>query len=130
MMYTATRFFYPNGIEGESMDNTVKQFDDIEKAIKLKEQGLSHEEVAKELGISRATLRVKFKEHNISFDKRKVRTNYNIKVLDLDIDQILKLKSEGVPTKDIATFFNVNCSSIERRLRNPDKYRKKQECLV
>lgn len=33
-MFTATRFFYPHGIEGESMDNTVKEFDDIEKAIK------------------------------------------------------------------------------------------------
>ena len=33
-VYTATRFFYPHGIEGESMDNTVKDFEDIEKARK------------------------------------------------------------------------------------------------
>ncbi len=33
-MYIATRYFYPNGIEGESMDNTIKEFNDIEKAIK------------------------------------------------------------------------------------------------
>jgi hypothetical protein len=33
-MFTTTRFFYPNGIEGESMDCTYKEFDTIEKAIK------------------------------------------------------------------------------------------------
>jgi len=33
-MYTTTRFFYPHGIEGEEMDNTVKEFETIEKAIK------------------------------------------------------------------------------------------------
>lgn len=33
-MYITTRFFYPHGIEGEAMDNTVKEFDTIEKAIK------------------------------------------------------------------------------------------------
>lgn len=32
-MYTATRFFYPHGIEGESMDNIIKEFDNIDKAI-------------------------------------------------------------------------------------------------
>lgn len=32
-MFTTTRYFYPHGIEGESMDNTVKEFDNIEKAI-------------------------------------------------------------------------------------------------
>jgi hypothetical protein len=33
-MYTTTRFFYPHGIEGEEMDNTIKEFDTIEKAVK------------------------------------------------------------------------------------------------
>ena len=33
-MFITTRFFYPRGIEGESMDTTVKEFDSIEKAIK------------------------------------------------------------------------------------------------
>mgnify|MGYP000937461424 CR=1 FL=1 len=33
-MFTAIRYFYPRGVEGESMDSTIKEFDDIEKAIK------------------------------------------------------------------------------------------------
>ncbi len=33
-MFTTTRYFYPHGIEGESMDCTWKEFDTIEKAIK------------------------------------------------------------------------------------------------
>lgn len=33
-MYTTTRFFYPHGIEGESMDCTFKEFETLEKAIK------------------------------------------------------------------------------------------------
>ncbi len=32
-MFTTTRYFYPNGIEGEAMDCTWKHFSDIEKAI-------------------------------------------------------------------------------------------------
>ena len=32
--YTTTRFYYPHGIEGESMKTTVKEFDTLEKAIK------------------------------------------------------------------------------------------------
>lgn len=32
--YTVTRFYYPHGIEGESMETTVKEFDTLEKAIK------------------------------------------------------------------------------------------------
>lgn len=33
-MYSTTRHFYPNGIEGEAMDCTFKEFDNIDKAIK------------------------------------------------------------------------------------------------
>lgn len=33
-MYTAIRHFYPRGIEGEAMDCTVKEFDDLDGAIK------------------------------------------------------------------------------------------------
>jgi len=33
-MFTTIRSFYPNGIEGESMNNTFKEFDEIEKAIR------------------------------------------------------------------------------------------------
>ncbi|MBU3173382.1 hypothetical protein [Clostridium estertheticum] len=33
-MYTTCRQFYPNGIEGESMECTWKEFSNIEKAIK------------------------------------------------------------------------------------------------
>lgn len=33
-MFNVTRFFYPHGVEGESMGNTRKDFEDIEKAIK------------------------------------------------------------------------------------------------
>lgn len=33
-MYSTTRYYYPNGIEGESMQCTFKDFDDIDKAIK------------------------------------------------------------------------------------------------
>ena len=33
-MYTTTRFYYPNGIEGESMKTTTKEFETLEKAIK------------------------------------------------------------------------------------------------
>lgn len=33
-MYSTIRFFYPHGIEGEAMDNTTKEFDNIDKAIK------------------------------------------------------------------------------------------------
>jgi uncharacterized membrane protein YkoI len=32
-VFTATRHFYPRGIEGEVMDCTFKDFDTIEKAI-------------------------------------------------------------------------------------------------
>jgi uncharacterized membrane protein YkoI len=33
IMFSTTRHFYPNGIEGEGMDCTFKSFDSIEKAI-------------------------------------------------------------------------------------------------
>jgi hypothetical protein len=33
-MFYTTRHYYPNGIEGESMSCTFKEFDTIEKAIK------------------------------------------------------------------------------------------------
>jgi uncharacterized membrane protein YkoI len=33
-MFTTTRHFYPHGAEGEAMDCTFKEFNDIEKAIK------------------------------------------------------------------------------------------------
>jgi hypothetical protein len=33
-MFYTTRHYYPNGIEGESMNCTFKEFDTIEKAIK------------------------------------------------------------------------------------------------
>lgn len=33
-MYRTTRYYYPRGIEGESMQCTWKYFDTIEKAIK------------------------------------------------------------------------------------------------
>lgn len=32
-MYTACRHFYPHGIEGEEMDCTLKEFDNIDKAV-------------------------------------------------------------------------------------------------
>ena len=32
-MFMTTRYFYPNGIEGEAMDCTFKKFDTIDKAI-------------------------------------------------------------------------------------------------
>lgn len=32
-MYTTCRYFYPHGIEGESMDCTIKEWDSLEKAI-------------------------------------------------------------------------------------------------
>lgn len=32
-MYTATRFYYPHGIEGESMNTTEKEYSTVEKAI-------------------------------------------------------------------------------------------------
>lgn len=32
-MFITTRFFYPHGIEGEAMDNTSKEFNDLDKAI-------------------------------------------------------------------------------------------------
>lgn len=32
-MFNVIRFFYPNGNEGESMDNTVKEFDTMNRAI-------------------------------------------------------------------------------------------------
>lgn len=33
-LFATTRHFYPNGIEGEAMDCTFKEFSEIEKAIK------------------------------------------------------------------------------------------------
>lgn len=36
--YTTTRFYYPHGIEGESMKTTVKEFDTLEKAIKYSQR--------------------------------------------------------------------------------------------
>ncbi len=33
-MFTTIRYFYPHGIEGEPMKITIKEFDDIERAIK------------------------------------------------------------------------------------------------
>ena len=33
-MITATRHFYPRGIEGESMDCTLKEFGNVDNAIK------------------------------------------------------------------------------------------------
>jgi uncharacterized membrane protein YkoI len=32
-MFITTRYFYPRGIEGESMDSTIKEFNTLEKAI-------------------------------------------------------------------------------------------------
>ncbi len=32
-MYYTTRYYYPNGIEGESMKCTYKEFDSLDKAI-------------------------------------------------------------------------------------------------
>lgn len=32
-MFTTIRYFYPNGIEGESMDNTIKEHSTFEKAL-------------------------------------------------------------------------------------------------
>jgi len=32
-MFRTTRFFYPHGIEGEAMDNTSKEFNNLDKAI-------------------------------------------------------------------------------------------------
>ncbi len=33
-MFTTIRYFYPNGIEGEAMDTTIKEHSSIDKAIK------------------------------------------------------------------------------------------------
>lgn len=33
MKYTTTRFFFPHGIEGESMDCTYKEWNSLEKAM-------------------------------------------------------------------------------------------------
>ena len=33
-MYLTTRFFYPHGIDGESMECTIKKFERMDKAIK------------------------------------------------------------------------------------------------
>ena len=33
LKYTTTRFFFPHGIEGESMDCTYKDWDSLEKAV-------------------------------------------------------------------------------------------------
>jgi hypothetical protein len=33
MKYTTTRFFFPHGIEGESMDCTYKDWNSLEKAV-------------------------------------------------------------------------------------------------
>ena len=43
----------------------------------------------------------------------------------LDIDEILRLKKEGVIMKEIARIFNCNVSTIERRIKNPEKWRVK-----
>jgi hypothetical protein len=32
-MYITTRYYYPNGIEGEAMKCTIKEFDTFEKAV-------------------------------------------------------------------------------------------------
>ena len=33
-MFTTIRYFYPHGIEGEAMNNTQKEFELLDKAIK------------------------------------------------------------------------------------------------
>ena len=33
-MFITTRFYFPNGVEGEIMKTTVKEFDSFEKALK------------------------------------------------------------------------------------------------
>ena len=102
---------------------TYKEID-INEIIKLKEKGLSHEEVAEELGVSRVTIRDRLKKHNISYPQ-KHQGNFFPETKRLDIDEILRLKKEGVIMKEIARIFNCNVSTIERRIKNPEKWRVK-----
>jgi len=83
---------------------------DTEKLIKLRKQGLTQKEIAKELEVCIKTIQDRLKEiPEVSF--------INVNKVEVNTEKLIKLREKGWSTRRIANELNVHKSTIQNRLK-------------